>query len=266
MRKEESEEERKTSSKFYRDKTIDKELYEWLSELVGNFTTKEKLDEVGHGMDTNINESLNSIVAWIAPKSKSYSGTISLKTRIFIAIGIHLAGFESFFLKLYESMAIEVTPGIAYYLKMQQKGRDRRLVKAKDTETKKRRRRKQYQQLKDATERLRRSRAKQMGEYAPGIQCQPATVVVEEDTTIRVCSACKEVGHLRPWSKSCRFYVPRKKKTGLEVAESNCPSKDKVLVKDLEEDGNEQGMMDSISFDLTGELTAGHLNSVLDDN
>ena len=265
MRKEESEEERKTSSKFYCDKTIDKELYEWLSELVGNFTTKEKLDEVDHGMDTNINESLNSIVAWIAPKSKSYSGTISLKTRIFIAIGIHLAGFESFFLKLYESMAIEVMPGIAYYLKMQQKGRDRRLLRAKETETKKRRRRKQYQELKDATERLRKTRAKQMGEYAPGIQCQPASVV-EQEVAVRICSACKEVGHLRPWSKSCRFYVPRTKKTCIEVVESKCPSKEKVLVKDLEEDGNEQCMLDSISFDLTGELTAGHLNSVLDDN
>ena len=159
-------------------------------------------------------------------------------------------------------MEIEVTPGVAYYLKMQQAIREKRSLKSKSTDAKKRRRRKQYQQLKEATDRLRKSQAKQMGEYLPGIQCTPAII---QDNPIRVCSACKEVGHLRPWSKKCKYYVPRQRRVETEVVESTCSSKSRVLVKDLEEDGTEQSLLDCISFDITGDLTAGHLNSVMDD-
>ena len=65
---------------FYRDKVADKSLYDWLTEQVGHFTTPEMLNEVGHGMDTNVNEALNNIVSWLAPKNKTYCGTVSLQT------------------------------------------------------------------------------------------------------------------------------------------------------------------------------------------
>jgi hypothetical protein len=35
-------------------------------------------------------------------------------------------------------------------------------------------------------------------------------------------------------------------------------------MKHLEDNGEEQHMLDSISFDVVGELTAGHLNDALD--
>ena len=151
-RKDETEEQRKTSNKFYRDKQIDRELYEWLTELLDGYTTEDKLEEVGHGMETNINESLNSVVAWIAPKSKSFSGTVSLETRIYMAIGIHLVGFEQFFLSLLESMGIDVTPGVEYYLRIQQQRRENKSRRSKKPDIKIQRRKKQYKQLREATE------------------------------------------------------------------------------------------------------------------
>ena len=39
------------NKKFYRSKQTDGALYEILSEMVGDFTTQQRLDEVGHGME-----------------------------------------------------------------------------------------------------------------------------------------------------------------------------------------------------------------------
>jgi len=46
-----TDEEVKVSGKFYRSKTKDKELYEWLQENLARFLTLDALKEVGHGMD-----------------------------------------------------------------------------------------------------------------------------------------------------------------------------------------------------------------------
>ena len=71
-RKTETEEERKESAKFYRDRVVDEELYHWLTELMSNYITDERLEEVGHGMDTNINEAFNSVCAHFAPQNKTF--------------------------------------------------------------------------------------------------------------------------------------------------------------------------------------------------
>ena len=34
---------------------------------------RDLLDEVAHGYDTNCNESMNNLTAWIAPKNKCYT-------------------------------------------------------------------------------------------------------------------------------------------------------------------------------------------------
>jgi hypothetical protein len=53
-----TEEEKKLSDRFYRSKSTDAELHKWLSDLIDYFTTMEKLEEIGHGMDTNVRASL----------------------------------------------------------------------------------------------------------------------------------------------------------------------------------------------------------------
>ena len=49
---------------------------------------RDLLDEVAHGYDTNCNESMNNLTAWIAPKNKCYSGMGSLRTRVACAVAI----------------------------------------------------------------------------------------------------------------------------------------------------------------------------------
>ena len=83
--------------KFYRCMQKDAALYDILSEIVGDFTTQERLDEVGHGMDAQANESLNNTIAWKAPKGKTYCGSKSLENRVCIAVSTHLIGPELYF-------------------------------------------------------------------------------------------------------------------------------------------------------------------------
>lgn len=77
-------EEKAASQRYYRsmDNKEDSELYNVLKGIVARFTTMERLKEVDHGMDTNVNESFNNTASWIAPKNKVYCGSGSLHTRL----------------------------------------------------------------------------------------------------------------------------------------------------------------------------------------
>jgi hypothetical protein len=79
-RKNESEEEKKASSKFYQSTEKDKELYDALYEVMREYLSKERLKEVAHCFDTNANESINNLIAWLAPKNNFLSGSALLKT------------------------------------------------------------------------------------------------------------------------------------------------------------------------------------------
>ena len=68
-----------------------------------------RLEEIVHGCDTQINESLNGVIAWFAPKNKSFSGSRSLQARVYLAIGIVLVGYKTFLQRLLDSMGINVT-------------------------------------------------------------------------------------------------------------------------------------------------------------
>ena len=78
QRKNMSEEQRRLSDKIYRCKTTDKDLYDYLANVLARFITIEALEEVGHGGDTQVNESLNQTITWYAPKNKTYAGSVSL--------------------------------------------------------------------------------------------------------------------------------------------------------------------------------------------
>ena len=117
--KDQTAQERQDSGKFYRCKHKDSALYDMLHEIISRFITLPCLEEIGHGLDTNCNEALNNLIAWVAPKNKTYSGTGSLKTRINVNISIHSIGFMQFFLRLFHKLGIEVTPSTRHWLQQQ---------------------------------------------------------------------------------------------------------------------------------------------------
>ena len=122
-----TDEQRSGSQKIYRCKQKDEKLYAYLNDAIARFITKEALDEVGHGHDTQVNESLNNTIAWYAPKNKTYSGTYSLTNRISIASGVHSIGAEQYYTCLLKKLGIKVTKEIAYYSEKQEQARSRHI-------------------------------------------------------------------------------------------------------------------------------------------
>jgi hypothetical protein len=97
---------RAASLRFYRCKVKDVSLYKVLQEKLSRFITLDRLKEVAHGMDTQVNEGFNNTVSWFAPKNKVYCGSPSLANRVGIAIGINMLGLHEYFKRLFKCLGI----------------------------------------------------------------------------------------------------------------------------------------------------------------
>jgi hypothetical protein len=200
---------------FYRSKSKDSALYEKLKDIVARFVTVDRLKEVAHGMDTQVNESFNNTFSWLAPKNKIYCGSQSLKNRLCIGIGINGLGMEEYFRRLFKKLGIVMTANVAHFLKVKGTKRINRLDKLKLPEKKRNR-------LKDKTEKLRKDtavaikeRSKRDGTYK---KAQGMADDSEEEKTddvnrrpritgAKVCRSCGKKGHLTVRSKHCLNYA-----------------------------------------------------------
>jgi hypothetical protein len=101
-RKHQTDQVRKEKARYYRDKTdkADSELYKVLYEKIERFITLERLQEVSHGLDTQVNESFNQSASWFAPKNnKVYCSSMSLTPtdcRLLLALTVLLASRKYF--------------------------------------------------------------------------------------------------------------------------------------------------------------------------
>jgi hypothetical protein len=127
-RKDQSPEQLTASVKYYRCKEKDAKLYALLADKMEHFNTQDRLNEMAHSLDTNMNEAFNQICTWFAPKNKVFAGTGSLHNRIAFAVGINSVGLEVFFKRLLKMMGIPLMPNVAYYLHLKEKTRVKRLA------------------------------------------------------------------------------------------------------------------------------------------
>jgi hypothetical protein len=102
-RQHETEAQRASKVRYYRCKMKDADLYELLKGKVERYITLDKLVNMAHGLDTNMNEAFNQICTWFAPKNKVFAGSGSLHNRISLAVGINSLGVEVFFTCLYDT-------------------------------------------------------------------------------------------------------------------------------------------------------------------
>jgi hypothetical protein len=101
-------------------------LYKAIHDAIGDYLSLSRLKEVAHNYDTNCNEAINNLIAWIAPKNKYYSGSMSLKTRISFVVGIQSLGFDGFFRELLKRLGVDITPGTNHWLMMHDKAREKK--------------------------------------------------------------------------------------------------------------------------------------------
>lgn len=93
-------------------------------------------------MDANCNESFNNVIAWLAPKNEVHCGTVSLRNRLAIAIGVVSIGLKPFHSRLLGRLGITIDDSISYYLDNKEMHRRRRTQKMKTRAAKVARKRK----------------------------------------------------------------------------------------------------------------------------
>ena len=75
-------------------------MYGQLKDILNKFNDIETLTESMHPYDTQKCESINNMIARLAPKFKHFGASFTLRTRIALAIGTVNAGYEPFYLEL----------------------------------------------------------------------------------------------------------------------------------------------------------------------
>jgi len=201
---------------------------------LARFVALKGLKEVGHGYDTNCNESFNNVVAWLAPKNKVYSTTDSLKNRVAVALGVNGMRHDAYFHHMFECLGIKMTPDVAHCIKVVHGKRERRSTISKTSEYKKKRQKAFHKKLKQHSEVAKKEKAKREGlVYRPGIgmddgyisdtnvedeKKQQKLEKKEQQQTAKQstrkpprCSACGKIGHNKS-NPNCQKKRSRRRK------------------------------------------------------
>ena len=144
-------------------------LYSVLLERIERFITINKLKEMAHELNTNMNESFNMICTWFAPKNKVFATSGSLHNRIAFAVGINSLGLLEFYKKLFRKMGITMTPNVLHYLKLKGNIRFNKLAKKKTGDAKKTKNKRKYEKLKEHTRVAKIELHKRQGTYRKGM-------------------------------------------------------------------------------------------------
>ena len=98
----------KESNKYFRCKLTTPALYRQITEAIAPYLLEDKLIMLAHRWSTQLNEAMNNLVQAYAPKTKNFSGTISLRTRVGIAAGILALGYEAFWTLVFRELKVEM--------------------------------------------------------------------------------------------------------------------------------------------------------------
>ena len=241
----------KKDTKVYRSKERDKDLYDLLVPILGEFITIERLEEIAHGWHTNVNESFNNSSSYIAPKNRVFAGSQSLRARLSIALGIKLDGFDQFFRKVFQALGIEMEPGVWHYLKWTGDWKRQHRARTQTTEYKKKRQAKTNEKIKAYVEQLRQARKKN-DLYRTGVAmdkeqvdiCHPVTQSKEKSKRAMKTCKCGSDSHSRTSHQACPLN-PRN-----SINKENRPFRHNIEMTDVGDidDGYEQDALDTLDM------------------
>ena len=208
MTKQQLEEDCKSTGKYYRCKEKDSAIYLLLKDILSSFILISRLEDIAHGCDTQINESLNGIIAWYAPKNKTFSGSRSLQGRVFLAVGIVLVGYKSFIEQLLCRLGIEATEGTVRHLETIAKRKGAMSEQHKSIDYKRKRQEKNRKTLSEHIAKAEKKR-RRTGFYKTGEGFNTCIPVVDSKNA---CSQCGQLGHKSSRSTKCEMNIANQKK------------------------------------------------------
>jgi hypothetical protein len=207
-----------TPAPAHRDKSEDgpagKVLYNQIKDAIGPYLTRDSLKQLHHTMDSQVNESLNRVISKYAPKDRTYCMTMALQSRVHLAIGVYLWGWEKYYSELFKKLRMEMTGNTLHFLQRKDRINKRTYDYYRKTAVKRRRANVLNEKIKRLVEEERR--AKMRGEvYASGsrldsTETTPATRkrkgrAKKDDAKVspKECARCFRWNHQRASSKKC---------------------------------------------------------------
>ena len=187
----------------------------------------EKIKECMHPYDLQINEAMNMAVNKYARKGRTYCTTMSLTNRVMIAMGVHNEGYSKFWTRVFESLALDMSPALKHHLEQKDAVKSRKRKYEALPARKKKRARYQYEKMhKELRKQI--DDAKKGKTYGTGIALEtednlPAFVVENDRTDKKLSSQrCPFVGcfgknHRTTFSKECAY--------------NGCGSKDELVLE-----------------------------------
>lgn len=130
-----------------------------------------------------------------------------MQSRVAIAVGVTSIGFPPFFRRLFKKSGVAVAPNLLHFLEVKHKQRERRLLKQKLTERKKKRMERKFESLKEQEEQAKTARAKRDGAHRRGGNMDGfddgSGKKRAKKRPARVCPLCKKKGHSTTRSQKC---------------------------------------------------------------
>jgi hypothetical protein len=190
----------------YRCKINDKKMYEDMCKVLHRFTESAKLKECHHGYSSQKNESMNQLISRYVPKDKTFCQSMSLNSRICLAVGVDSVGHEEYYERLFEKMKIPFPDNTRIMLRSMKKKRDYdRNYQAQPTQKRKR----SVKKFDSTKDRLKKQMAdKALGvAYRSGMNMEPnSNDEPGENTKVKKgCIACGAMDHRTRRAKACKY-------------------------------------------------------------
>ena len=162
------------------------------------FTTEERLKESLHIFSTQKNEAMNNSVAKYAPKTRTYSTSMSLTNRVMIAIGCCNLGFYIFWNRVYADLGLIMLDDTKAFLEEKDKNKLYRKEYQRKVETKRHRSESKCKQIKELMEKQKKDE-KRGATYGAGVAIESDTFQIP--AAIKAVEKKKklELNSLCPW-------------------------------------------------------------------
>ena len=175
--------------------------------ILDKYTSDKCLLEMMHPWNTQLNESLNMRAAELAPKSKNFSRSHSLRYRLMHVIGVHNMGYELFYGQVMSELGIELSDTYSKFLSQRDIQRKRKIVYDRNPDIKRRRAFK-FQAKVNSEIYLERTKDVTEGDYGHGIRKSTQNKKTKVPTTKKrkksnPCNCGGEKEHFRSNSKYC---------------------------------------------------------------
>jgi len=209
----------KESNKYFRCKLTTPALYRQITEAIAPYLLEDKLIMLAHRWSTQLNEAMNNSVQAYAPKTKNFSGTISLRTRVGIAAGILALGYEAFWTLVFRELKVEMDTDFRSTLQARDKKKAGKRASQKSIKGKVRRRQTFMSKFHEA-HKEQMNDAKTGKTYGAGVAVKAAKKTAKDKHTAaernpegtpkdQMCCAyyhplyCTSLGHTTASSKEC---------------------------------------------------------------